>query len=71
MLERLKSIVHVDGLESFFSRLNQLGTHLQSIALVAAGMAGAGTVDSNALRLELRRHPDYRCIVGRNARTHD
>lgn len=58
MLQHLQAIGHGGGPESFFSRLIHSGTHLQSIALVAAGIAEAASVDSNALRLELRRRPD-------------
>lgn len=58
MVERLRAMGHTGGPETFFSRLVQSGTHLQSIALVAAGLAAAATVDSNALNLELRRKPD-------------
>ena len=34
------------------------GSHLQSIALIAAGVAEAAAIDSNALRLELARKPE-------------
>jgi phosphonate transport system substrate-binding protein len=34
------------------------GSHLQSIALIAAGAAEAAAIDSNVLRLELARRPE-------------
>ncbi|HWS72762.1 MAG TPA: PhnD/SsuA/transferrin family substrate-binding protein [Thermoanaerobaculia bacterium] len=34
------------------------GSHLQSIALIAAGVAQAAAIDSNVLRLELARRPE-------------
>lgn len=43
--------------ESFFSRVHASGAHVHSIALVAEGQATVSAVDSNALRLALRRNP--------------
>src|SRR5207253_6617054 len=34
------------------------GSHLQSIALIAAGVAQAAAIDSNVLRIELARRPE-------------
>ena len=58
MLERLESIGHPGSPDTFFSRLVHSGSHLASIAAVASGEADAASVDSNALRLVLRREPE-------------
>lgn len=55
MLTRLTEVGHPGPPETFFLHLVHSGSHLGSIALVAGGGADAAAVDSNALRLELRR----------------
>ena len=45
----------IDGAEP---RFRFSGSHLQSIALVASGVAQAAAIDSNVLRLELARKPE-------------
>ena len=58
MLERLAAIGHSGPPEAFFSRLAHSGSHLESIAAVASGRADGASVDSNALRLAVKRDPD-------------
>jgi phosphonate transport system substrate-binding protein len=50
--ERLRAI---EGAEP---RFRFSGSHLQSIALIAGGVADAAAIDSNVLRLELARRPE-------------
>ncbi len=57
MLERLEAIGHPGSPDTFFSQLVHSGSHLASIEAVASGEADAASVDSNALRLVLKRDP--------------
>lgn len=49
--------------ERFFERLVHSGSHLRSIELVASGEADAASIDSNALAIRLRAHPERRLRV--------
>jgi phosphonate transport system substrate-binding protein len=52
MVERVKDP------EAFFGSLVQSGSHLQSLHLVLAGAVDAAAIDSNALFLQRREHPE-------------
>ncbi len=58
MLARLAEIGHAGAPEEFFTGLVPAGSHLRSLELVALGSADAAAIDSNTLRLVLRREPE-------------
>ena len=51
------------AIEGAQPRFRFSGSHLQSIALIAAGVAEAAAIDSNVLRIELARRPELAAKV--------
>jgi phosphonate transport system substrate-binding protein len=58
MLARLAQIGHPGPPEGFFAALVPAGSHRRSLELVAGGAADAAAIDSNTLRLAVRREPE-------------
>lgn len=54
----LRRLAALGADRGFFRELRPSGSHVRSIRLVASGAVDAAAIDSNVLRLQLRRHPD-------------
>jgi len=54
----LKRLAELGEAEGFFGRLELTGGHLRSLERVAAGALDGAAIDSNVLRLAVRRQPE-------------